>query len=101
MLNFDHAVTGEPGQGMGGGRPSIWIGEQLKVQALFTRIFRDVWGNGEKLRLPFSANIHMKYRSVFERACAPRLLRRLLDGDVPERVCAACGRKFGYVTAKV
>lgn len=37
---------------------------------------------------------------MFERALAPRLLQRLIDGDVPERVCPTCGKKFTTVTDK-
>lgn len=124
VLNFDHDLAWEQGQSPAGGRPWIWNEKQPKAASLFVKMLRDVWGNGDdKYRLPFSenmysrceqffrsclcyqrylksSNIPFRYKSVFERALAPRLLQRLLDGDVPERVCPTCGKKFSTVTGK-
>ena len=35
---------------------------------------------------------------MYERALAPRMLQRIIDGNLPERMCPTCGKKFSTVT---
>ena len=61
------------------------------------RMLRDVWMNGTP-KLPLSAHMMSTFRSVFQRACAPRLLGNLIAGTLPERMCAECGKSFTHVS---
>ena len=67
------------------------IEKTFKVKELFLRVLRDVWTNGRR-KLPFSYHMLSCYRSVYERALAPRLIEKVLGGD---------GRTRNQSTAKV
>ena len=70
-------------------------------KAIFMGLLRDVWLNGSimsKTTLPFSNHIFSRFTSVYERAFAPRLLKRMIDGTCPSRICPKCGKSFNVLT---
>ena len=69
-----------------------------KVLELFMRVLRDVWMNGTTW-LPLSQNMFSMFKTVFERACAPRLLGNLMVGNVPEHMCSECGKTFTVMSS--
>ena len=51
-----------------------------------------------------SLRIFVKYmfslfKTVFERACVPRLLSNIIAGNLPERMCTECGKTFTVLSA--
>ena len=64
-----------------------------KVLELFMRVLRDVWMNGSTW-LPLSKHMFSLFKTVFERACALRLLSNIIVGNLPERMCTHCGKTF-------
>ena len=75
----------------------IWE-QPPKVLDLFMRTLRDVWMNGSTW-LPFSQHMFHLFKTVFERACAPRLLSNIIAGNLPERMCTECGKTFTVLSA--
>ena len=91
VLNFDdYTMTNYKGDR---------IEKTFKVKELFMRVLRDVWTNGRR-KLPFSFHMLSCYRSVYERALAPRLIEKVLGGDKTERMCPHCGEVFPAVSLK-
>lgn len=91
VLNFDdYTMTNYKGDR---------IEKTFKVKELFMRVLRDVWTNGRR-KLPFSYHMLSCYRSVYERALAPRLIEKVLGGDKTERMCPHCGEVFPAVSIK-
>ena len=64
-----------------------------KLTDLFMRVLRDVWMNGTT-SLPLSEHMFSQFKTVFERACAPRLLSNIIVGNLPEHMCTQCGKTF-------
>ena len=70
-------------------------------KAIFMGLLRDVWLNGSIMStstLPFSNHIFSRFTAVYERAFAPRLLKRMIDGTCPSRICPKCGKSFNVLT---
>ena len=86
----------------GDGEP---VGKVLNFN-IDTRIYfgllRHVWmelSNKGSYRPPFSEHMVSCFKSVFERAFAPRLLQKLIDGTAPSRICPTCGKVFYMMSA--
>ena len=69
---------------------------------IYVALLRDVWmnlSNKGSYRLPFSEHMISCFKSVFERAFAPSLLQKLIDGTAPSRICPTCGKVFYIMDA--
>jgi hypothetical protein len=76
------------------------IKPQLKCKDLFMRVLRDTWMNQDVGMLHLSDHIADKFRAVYKRALAPRLLTKLLDGEKRQIMCPFCGEMLPYLTFK-
>ena len=87
VLNFDSDVVQNKRH-----YNTMWE-QPSKVLELFMRVLRDVWMNGTTW-LPLSQHMFSVFKTVFERACAPRLLSNIIVGNLPEHMCTECGKTF-------
>ena len=70
---------------------------------IYFGLVRHVWMelcNKGSYRPPFSEHMVSCFKSVFERAFAPRLLQKLIDGTAPSRICSICGKVFYMMHAE-
>ena len=68
----------------------------------YIAVIRDVWmelSNRGSYVPPFSEHLTTCFKSVFERAFAPRLIQKLIDGTAPSRMCPTCGKVFVMIDA--
>ena len=64
---------------------------------VYIDLIRDVWmelRNRGSYMLPFTDHMTTCFKSVYERAFAPQLLQKLIDGTAPSRICPTCGKVF-------
>ena len=69
---------------------------------LYIALLRDVWmelSNRRTYRPPFSEHMVSCFKSVYERAFAPCLLQKLIDGTAPSTICPICGKVFYIMDA--
>ena len=76
------------------------IGKVLNIDddmKMYVSTLRYVWmelRNKGAYSLPSSEHMTTCFKSVYERVLAPRLLKKLIDGTAPSRMCPTCGKVF-------